>query len=159
MNIYDIDDLHIDDFNKDVALALVYLYNWFPRKMELYIEDIHGPDIIDDYGLHSDRHLACMSSIIWLAEENLIRYESLVKQESFDQIVLTKKSFILLSNLIQKDLTTDEQQNELPESVLRSRHTRIAAIKSALKMKSSEKLKEVVFGFISASEQNNKEYQ
>ena len=159
MSIYDIDDLHIDDFNKDVALALVYLYDYFPRKMELYIEDINGPDVIDDYGLHSERHLACMSSIIWLAEEGLIRYESLVKQESFDQSVLTKKSFILLSNLIQKDLSPEEIESELPESVLRSRHTRIAAIKNALKMKSSEKLKEVIFGFISASEQSAQEYK
>lgn len=158
MNIFDIDDLHIDDFNKDVALALVYLYDYFPRKMELYIEDINGPDDIDDYGLHSKRHLACMSSIIWLAEEGLVRYETLVKQESFDQIVLTKKSFILLSNLVESEPDPEQSESALPESVLRSRHTRIASIKNALKKKSSEKLKETIFGFIFASEHNHQEY-
>lgn len=158
MSLYNIDDLHIDDFNKDVALTLVYLYDCFPRKIELYIEDINGPDDIDDYGLHSNRHLACMSSIIWLAEEGFIRYETLVKQESFDQCVLSKKSYILLSNLIEKDFFPELNDADLPESVLRSLHTRIAAIKHALKSKSSERLKTVISGFIVASEQSNKNY-
>lgn len=158
MSLYDIDDLHIDDFHKDVALTLVYLYDCFPRKMEVYIEDISGIDDIDDYGLHSNRHLACMSAIIWLAEEALIRYEALVKQESFGQSVLTKKSYILLSSLIKQELSAEEKESDIPESVLRSRHTRIAAIKNALKSKSSEQLKSVISEFIVASEQTNKVY-
>jgi hypothetical protein len=156
-SLYDLDDLHIEDFNKDSARVLVFLYNYFPRKMEIYIEDISGPDEVDDYGLHSERHLSCMSAIIWLAEEGLIRYESLVKQESFDQTVLTKKSYTLLSNLVKKDLDPD-QTSDLPPSVLRSRHTRIAALKHALKSKSSEKLKAEILSFILASEQSTKEY-
>lgn len=155
MSLYEIDELHIDDFNKDAAKALVILYNFFPRKIELYIEDINGPDIVDDYGLHSERHLACMSAIVWLAEEGLIRYESLVKQESFDQAVLTKRSYILLSNVIQSDIFNEDEtpdKTELPESVYREMHTRIAAIKKALKSGSSEKLKQVMFHFIQQSE-------
>ncbi len=150
MSLYDLNDLHIEDFNKDVARVLIFLYDYFPRKLELYIEDISGPDDIDDYGLHSNRHLACMSAIIWLAEEGLIRYESLVKQESFDQAVLTKRSYVLLSNIIKNPVP--EPSNELPESVFKHRSTRIATIKEALKSHNSELLKTVIARFIYDSE-------
>jgi len=168
MPIYEINDLHIEDFNKDIARALIFLYDYFPRKLELYIEDIHGPDEIDDYGLHSQRHLACMSAIIWLAEENMIRYDSLVKQESFSEVVLTKKSYILLNQVIEQDdelklsletsTNTDKQANisnqALPASVYKTLHSRIALIKQALKSKSSEALKTMIYRFIHDSEYN-----
>lgn len=152
MNPYDIDDLHIDDFNKDSARTLVLLYNSFPRQIELYVEDISGPDMTDDYGLHSPRHLACMSAIIWLAEEGLIRYDSLVRQDSFDNAVLTKKSYVLLSNIIENPYFEIENPENLPESVLKSRHTRIVAIKKALQNGSSEQLKQIISDFIFDSE-------
>ena len=156
MSLYEFSDLHIDDFNKDAARVLVFLYNYFPRKMEVYIEDVSGLDDVDDYGLHTERHLACMSTIIWLAEEGLIRYESLFKQETFNQSVLTKRSYTLLSNIIQnkleEDLKSQGTENILPLSITRNRNTRIATMKQALKDKSSEQLKNVITDFISASE-------
>jgi hypothetical protein len=162
MSLYDIDDLHITDFNKDAGRVLVFLYNCFPRKIELYVEDISGPDTTDDYGLHSERHLACMSTIVWLAEEGLIRYESLVRQDSFDHAVLTKKSYVLLSNIIHNEHSEENAENEegLPESVIENRHTRIAGIKKALKSGSSERLKKAICDFIFESEKapDNKHY-
>ncbi len=149
--MYELDNLHIDDFNKDAARTLVFLYNYFPRKMDLYVEDISGPDEVDDYGLHSDRYLACMSAIIWLAEEGLIRYDALVKQESFDQAVLSKQSYVLLNHLVQRE--DDETTNgELPESIRRARRSRIAAFKQALQNGSSEQLSQVMTRFIFDSE-------
>ncbi len=153
MNSYDIDDLHIDDFNKDTARTLVFLYNCFPMQVELYIEDISGPDVTDDYGLHTQRHLACMSTIIWLAEEGLIRYDSLVRQDSFDKAVLTKKSYVLLSNIVDNPYFKIENEETLPESVIKSRQTRVAAIKHALHNGSSEQLKQIISDLIFDSEE------
>lgn len=151
--IDDVSDLHIEDFSKDLAKVLIFLYEYFPRKMEIYVEDINGPDDIDDYGLHSKRHLACLSAIVWLAEEGLIRYESLVKQESFDQTVLTKRSYVLLSSIIKIDANESAQESsEIPHSVLRNRSTRIAQIKKAVKSGSSEAIKLTIASFIHDSE-------
>ncbi len=38
------DDLHVDDFYRDVALILLHLYSTFPRRSILYVEDVCGPD-------------------------------------------------------------------------------------------------------------------
>jgi len=149
--IDDVNDLHIEDFSKDIAKVLIFLYEYFPRKMEIYVEDINGPDDVDDYGLHSNRHLSCLSAIVWLAEEGLIRYESLVKQESFDQTVLTKRSYVLLSSIVKVAADTNEQ-SDLPHSILRTRSTRIAQIKKAVKSGSSEAIKLAIASFIHDSE-------
>ena len=154
--IDDVSDLHIEDFSKDIARVLIFLYEYFPRKMEVYVEDINGPDDVDDYGLHSPRHMACMSAIVWLAEEGLIRYESLVKQESFDQTVLTKRSYVLLSSIVKpNDEEKAQEAADLPHSILRNRRTRISQIKKALKSGSSESIKLAVAAFIHESENPN----
>jgi len=91
-------DLHIDDFYKDAARTLVQLYNAFPRKVAVYVEDISGPDTPDEYGIHSPRHQACFSAMLWLAEEGYIRYVDTIRQEAIDQAVLTYKAFVLLNS-------------------------------------------------------------
>ncbi len=93
-------DLHIDDFYKDAARILVQLYNAFPRKTTVYVEDISGPDSPDEYGIHSPRHQACFSAMLWLADEGYVRYEDTIRQEALDQAVLTHKAFILLNTPI-----------------------------------------------------------
>ena len=47
-------DIHIEEFYKDAAIALVQLYNAFPRRVNLFVEDIAGPDEPDEFGLHSN---------------------------------------------------------------------------------------------------------
>ena len=73
-------DIHIEEFYKDAAIALVQLYNAFPRRVNLFVEDIAGPDEPDEFGLHSKRHMACFGTLLWLAEEGLLRYVDTIRQ-------------------------------------------------------------------------------
>ena len=50
--------LHIDDFSQDVARILLQLYMNFPRPQAVYVEDISGPDQLDEAGLHGKRYMA-----------------------------------------------------------------------------------------------------
>lgn len=91
-------DIHLDDFYRDTARILVALYNHFPRKTTLYVEDIAGPDQPDEFGLHSPRHLACFHTLMWLAHTDYLTYESLIRQEAADEIVLSHRGFLLLTS-------------------------------------------------------------
>ncbi len=89
-------DVHIDDFYMDCATALLTGFRSFPRQQTLFIEDICGPDTVDEFGLHSPRHLAALGTIQWLQEEGYIRFSGLNRQESVDDFVLTSKAFTRL---------------------------------------------------------------
>ena len=93
----DVSDIHIDDFYRDAAKILVLLYNQFPRKVTLYVEDISGPDTPDEFGLHSPRHQACFHTMMWLGSSDYLRYEQLVRQEALDQVVLSHRGFLVLN--------------------------------------------------------------
>jgi hypothetical protein len=86
-------DVNIDDFYHDVAVALLSLYQQFPLKISLYIEDICGPDEADEFGLHSRRHLACAAALEWMFDEGFIRYSDIVKLESAEDCTLTQHAF------------------------------------------------------------------
>ncbi len=90
-------DIHIADFHKDVAKIFCQLYAGFPRKLTVFVEDISGPDSPDEFGLHSTRHQACFATLLWLADEGYIRYDSTIRQEAIDQVTLTHRGFTLLS--------------------------------------------------------------
>ncbi|MGB1091016.1 MAG: hypothetical protein ACPGYX_02740 [Oceanobacter sp.] len=85
-------DVHLDDFFKDCALILLTGIRHFPRPITLFVEDIAGPDTVDDFGLHSQRHLAALGAIRWLKEEGFIRYGVVDRQESVDEFVITASS-------------------------------------------------------------------
>lgn len=89
-------DVHIDDFFKDCAVILLHGFRYFPAKQILYVEDICGPDKVDEFGLHSTRHIAAFGAIVWLQEEGYIRFSDINRQESVDEFVLTSKAFTLL---------------------------------------------------------------
>lgn len=89
-------DVHIDDFFKDCAVILLHGFKFFPTKQILYVEDICGPDQIDEFGLHSPRHIAALGAIVWLKEEGYIRFSETDRQESVDEFVLTSKAFTRL---------------------------------------------------------------
>ena len=59
-------DLNLIDFYRDSVLALLHLQMSFPRQVELYVEDLIGPDQTDEFGLHSKRHEACLGALLWL---------------------------------------------------------------------------------------------
>lgn len=99
-------DVHIDDFFKDCAVILLHGFKYFPAKRVLYVEDICGPDEVDEFGLHSPRHTAALGAIIWLKEEGYIRFSSLNRQESVDDFVLASKGFSRLLMADQEEPTS-----------------------------------------------------
>lgn len=90
-------DIHIEEFYKDCSVALQMLYQSFPRKTTLFVEDISGPDKPDEYGVHSHRHQSTFGALLWLADEGYIKYETTIRQEAVDQVVLTAKGLNLIS--------------------------------------------------------------
>lgn len=86
-------DIHLTEFFNDAARILLALYRSFPRQISMYVEDISGLDTPDEYGLHSERHLACFNTFMWLQEEGLIRFGDTEKQTAFNHCVLTLDGF------------------------------------------------------------------
>ncbi|MDX9873626.1 MAG: hypothetical protein RBS88_01855 [Spongiibacteraceae bacterium] len=125
-------DLHIDDFFKDAGLILLQLYNGFPRRQLLYVEDIIGPTEVDEFGLPDARHQACFSTMLWLAEEGWLRYDSTIRQEALDQAVLTRKSLLLLSGVDQRAAALPAS-GTAPASLTNAARTRVTALRRALK--------------------------
>lgn len=97
-------DVHIDDFYKDCALILLQGFRLFPRTQTLFIEDISGPDDVDEYGLHSARHQAAFGAVLWMKDEGFIRFSEMDGQKSVDDFVLTSQSF---SRLLKPDPRND----------------------------------------------------
>lgn len=124
-------DIHIDDFCRDAALVLLHLYNQFPRPQAIYVEDISGPDTPDEVGLHSKRHMACLSTMLWLADEGYLRYDSLIYQDGIDQAVLTNKAFVLLSAA--SELRLASPPTDLPEALAAEKQSLVEQIRAAVR--------------------------
>ncbi|WP_417566946.1 hypothetical protein [Marinobacter sp.] len=143
-------DLHVEEFYKDAAIALVQLYNTFPRRINVFVEDIAGPDDPDEFGLHSARHMACFGALLWLAEEGLLRYVDTIRQEALDQAVLTRHAFIRLSAPAPASLTQplgipDEKSAEtLPPSVQEDLSTHIHLVRTALRSGNSARISQIM---------------
>lgn len=143
-------DIHVEEFYKDVAIALVQLYGAFPRRVNLFVEDIAGPDEPDEFGLHSKRHMACFGALLWLQEEGLLRYVDTIRQEALDQAVLSHAAFVRLSApaptaLSQAVAGTDSSNTgELPASVKQDLSTYIHLMRSALKSGHSGRISDIV---------------
>lgn len=126
--------LHIDDFCQDVARILLQLYMNFPRPQAIYVEDISGPDQLDEAGLHGKRHMACLGAMLWLAEEGYLRYQSTLYQEGIEQAVLSNRAFTLLTAVSEPD---PRAEPDLPVSVQRERATLAEQIRTALAARDS----------------------
>lgn len=111
-------DVNVDDFFQDVSKILLSLYQQFPLKISLYVEDISGPDEIDEFGLHSPRYLSCLAAIEWLHDEGFIRYSSIIHQESAEQCTLTQKAFTCL---IKPEFSNGPSYSERQASTLAQR--------------------------------------
>lgn len=137
-------DIHIDDFYKDAAKILLQLYISFPRASLIYVEDIIGPDEPDEFGLHSPRHHACFSTMVWLAKSGYIHYIDTIKQEALDQAVLTQKAFTLLtakSDLAEKHPKVKESN---PPAIIEEYSSNIHQIRLALKSGSSVQIRQII---------------
>jgi hypothetical protein len=138
-------DIHIDEFYKDVAKIFLFLYLQFPKPVLIYVEDISGADVPDEFGLHSPRHNACFSAMLWMADSGYLRYVDTVRQEALDQAVLTQKSFTLLTAKSELPHQHPKIRDEtLPPSVIEEYSSNIHQIRLALKSTSSVQIRQVV---------------
>ena len=135
-------DIHIDDFCRDAARILLQLYNSFPRPRAVYVEDISGPDEPDEVGLHSGRYMACLGTLLWLADEGYLRYTSLIYQDGIDQAVLTNKAFVLLSAASAVRLA--EPAPDLPPSVAAEHSALVEQIRAALRQGTSDDISTIM---------------
>jgi len=132
-------DIHIEEFYRDAAITLVQLYNAFPRRVNLFVEDIAGEDDPDEFGLHSRRHMACFGTLLWLAEEGYLRYVDTIRQEALDQAVLTQSAFVRLSAPAPRDLAVAispdsmKQAESAPSSVQQDFYSHVHLIREALR--------------------------
>jgi len=143
--------LHIDDFSHDVARILMQAYMSFPCPGALYVEDIIGPTEVDDVGLHSSRHMACLGAMLWLAEEGLLRYEATIFQEGIEQAVLTNKAFVLLTAL--SELRFDNTDPTLPATVKHEKATLAEQFLQAIRAQDSVRTTAVVRYLLSRNPQ------
>ncbi|WP_148863061.1 hypothetical protein [Marinobacter fonticola] len=144
-------DIHIEEFYRDTAIVLVQLYNAFPRKVSLYVEDISGPDTPDEFGLHSRRHRACFGAMLWLAEEGHIRYQDTIAQDAVDQVVLTQPAFTRLNAVVKIEAlpaslagTYPEDTEGLPPAIQAEYATNIHLLRVALKKGNSSLIADAV---------------
>ncbi len=144
-------DLNIDDFYRDCAVIMLQLYSSFPRKTVLYVDDICGADTPDEFGLHSERHQAAFSAMVWLAEVGYISFADTIRQEALDQAVLSQRGFLLLSSRSEIELgTVDETDESLPPSVMERSLINVMQIRRALKEGSSIFIHQVMHSLLSS---------
>lgn len=147
-------DIHIEEFFRDTAIVLVQLYNAFPRKTTLFVEDIAGPDEPDEFGLHSRRHMACFGTMLWLAEEGHLRYETTISQDAIDQVVLTQSTFTRMSAAAPLDrlpVAITEELNhseQIPPAIRADYATSIHLFRKALKSGHSTRIADTVQGIL-----------
>ncbi len=143
-------DIHIEEFYRDAAIALVQLYSVFPQRLNLFVEDIAGPDETDDFGLHSPRHMACFGGLLWLAEEGFIRYVDTIRQEALDQAILTHKAFTRLSGpaspaALKAFTPRALQQNDaMPASIRAHLSSHVSLVRDAILHGTSTQLSQVM---------------
>lgn len=137
-------DIHIDDFYKDAGNILLSLYQSFPRSITLYVEDICGPDQPDEYGVHSTRHSACFSTMIWLADEAYLRYGDTIRQDAVDQACLSQRAFLVLSGRL--DAPDGRQNRYLDEQ----QASVVAALRQALKSRDSAQIRPIMQAIMAA---------
>jgi len=92
-------DINIENFYQHIGRILSILYAAFPSKSPLYVDDVAGVDDPDEYGLHSPHYTAGFFAMLWLADEEYIRYMDTIRQDGVDQAVLTHKAFLKLTQV------------------------------------------------------------
>ncbi|MDO8696694.1 MAG: hypothetical protein Q7J74_06265 [Pseudomonas sp.] len=129
-------DLQIDEFYKDAAAAMLLLYQAFPRKVALYVEDLIGREEPDDFGLPSQRHQNCLGALLWLAEEGYLRFDSCIAYDALDQAVLSEKGFLRLT----RGLPLSNPDQQLTPSIRRVQATLAYQLREALGSRQSERV-------------------
>jgi hypothetical protein len=135
-------DIHIDDFYKDAARILLVLYQFFPRPYTLYVIDVSGPDEPDEYGLHSDRHQACFSTMVWLSDAGLLRFTEVINKEAIDSAVLTHRALTLLTT--RSDIRFQPEEEAMPPSVADEHASHIHQLRFAVKSGASFTIRRIM---------------
>lgn len=138
-------DLNVDDFFNDAARALIALYQVFPRRKAVFVDDISGAEEPDEFGMYSNRYLACYSALLWLGEEGFLRFEDSINQEAIDQAVLTGRCFTLLSSPAPDNHPV---ASNLPPSVREERGSNLFRLREALREGSSSSLKAAMMSLL-----------
>lgn len=139
-------DLNVIDFYRDSALILTSLHRVFPRKMDLFVEDLIGPDQVDDFGLHTKRHESCLGTMLWLADEGYLRFATTIRQEGIDQAVLSANALITMTRVYNQPLT-EVSLEALPQFEALERLTIVEHMRRALHSQSSEQIIQVMRAF------------
>lgn len=149
-------DINIENFYKHIAKSLSILYAAFPSKSPVYVDDVAGIDEPDEYGLHSPHYTAGFFALLWLADEDYIRYEDTIRQDGVDQAVLTHKAFLKLTQVAEPIYTAggnpaDDskvvsivQTAELSPSLVEDQKLVINQLRKALRSGDSIAIKKVV---------------
>ena len=130
-------DLQIDDFYKDAAAGMLLLYQSFPRKFGLYVVVLIGREEPDEFGLPTPRHQSCLGTLLWLAEEGYIRFDSTIGYDALDQATLSEKGFLRLSRGLPHAIAEGEP---VPPSVRRVQATLAYQLREALSSRQSERV-------------------
>lgn len=139
-------DLNLIDFYKDTAQILLSLHRVFPRKMDLFVEDLIGPDQVDEFGMHTKRHEACLGAMLWLADEGFLRYASTIRQEGVDQAVLSALALVRMGTINTLPLT-QAALDDVPAFEAQQRMTMAEHMRRALQSQSSEQIIQVMRAF------------
>jgi len=90
-------DINIKNFYRYIAKILSILYESFPSKTPVFVDDVAGIDSPDEYGLHRPNYTAGFFALVWLGDEEFLRYTDTIRQDGIDQACLTHKGFLGLS--------------------------------------------------------------
>ena len=141
-------DIHIEEFYHDVGKVLLNLHQRFPLQSTLYVEDISGPDQVDEYGLHCDRFNRGFSAILWLKQQGLIHFSGSIRQEAVENACLTQKCFVLLHS---PSKNAEKSGKSLPPSVANDLISNISTLRKALKSGSSIAISNIVFELLEST--------
>ncbi|MFT7686768.1 MAG: hypothetical protein ACI9FB_002114 [Candidatus Azotimanducaceae bacterium] len=155
-------DINIENFYKHIAKIFTLLYANFPSKTAIYVDEVAGIDAPDEYGLHSPQYTAGFYALIWLSDENYLRYSDEIRQDGIDQAILTHKAFLRLSEIADpiyiNPSPSEEDQNMVHLKVLvdpspsikENQKLVINQLRSALKSGSSIAISKVVLHILRA---------
>lgn len=145
------DELNIDDFCHDVGKILALLHQVFPRPIILSADDICGAEETDEFGIHSNRYLACFATMLWLAEEGYLRYAETLRNEGIDQVVLSGRCFAHLTRPRPEQVVANSDDGgALPESIALAQSSVVAELRRALSARSSADIRRCVLALIDA---------
>jgi hypothetical protein len=155
-------DINIENFYRHIGKILSILYELFPTRAPVYVDEVAGIDEPDEYGLHSPHYTAGFYALIWLADEGYIRYTDTIRQDGVDQAALTHKGFLRLTQIadpiyVQPVYQIDESNvvsiapaEDLSPSILEEQKLVINQLRNALRSKDSIAINKVVLHILRA---------